>query len=111
MENKKDGSGFLHRCRTSLLQKSKAFVSDRRMKHSHQYINLQPGERSSGFLHSLFHFDTHDRGKLFGSVTCLSAFPVSGYYLYAFLITNQDFVAHKKYPAYLLPGGAREGSM
>src|SRR6266536_204206 len=100
MEKMKDGNEPLHPCHTFLSQRNKVFVSNRRKKHFHQYTNPQPDERSNDFLHLLFHCDIHDRDKFRGSAISLFPFHVSAHCLYVCAAASQDFVAHKKYPAY-----------
>src|SRR6185436_13771140 len=105
MESKKDENEPLHRCRTFLLQKNKAFASDQRMKHSRQYIDLQPGERNNDFLRSRFRFDKRDRDKFPGWAACLFPFHGSAHCLYVCVTASPDFVGHKMYPACHGPDG------
>src|SRR6478672_660531 len=107
MESRKDESGPLHQCHTSLSQKNKEFVSSQRKKRFHQYINLLPGERNNDFLRSRFHYDKHDPDKFREWAACLFPFHGSAHYLCVCVIASQDFVAHKMYPAYRGPDGTR----
>src|SRR5215813_11670892 len=103
----KDESARSHSRRTFLSRKSKASVSNHRMKRFRRCTNLPPGGKSNGYAHSLFHSDTHGQDKFRGWAISLSPFPGSGHYWYVYATANQGFVGHKMYPAYRARGDVR----